>query len=59
MGIKTSALGIKLGTGRLKKSGVSEKLQEVKLAAWVSVRLCEAGGVCVPAWVGKKGLGLN
>lgn len=49
MGIKTSVLGIKLGTGRLKKSGLSEKLQEVKLAAWVSVRLCKgAGGLCAP-----------
>lgn len=39
MSRKHLVLDVKLGAGRLKKSGVSEELQELKLAAWVSVRL--------------------
>ena len=43
-------LEVKLGAGSLKKSGVSEELQEMKLAACVFVRWCE-GCVWIP---GKK-----
>lgn len=53
MGRKHLVLDVKLGAGRLKNSGVSEELEEVKLAAWVPVRLGE-GCACVPG-MGRRG----